>query len=275
METSLRLAVKTFYDFQEMGTRLSNRIKVKSDGTDQKLPENQKESWKMSVRDREIFAKLLEDTIEQKTVVEKFIKIELKKYPIWTEWLKGVKGIAHMMASVIISEYDIYKASTVSKMWQFTGLNPGMIKGKKVKKNKDGSCTIILTDKMVRGDKLTEGFTAPFNTWLKSKMMGVLAESFIKSQSYYAMTHYYPYKQRLENSDKICLSSGKPWKEESKGHRHNAAKRHMIKEFLKDLYYAWRTLEELPTRVPYAEEYLGKKHNSDNKENGYKIAVNE
>jgi hypothetical protein len=34
----------------------------------------------------------------------------------------------------------------------------------------------------------------------------------------------------------------------------------MIKQFLKDLYVHWRTLEGLPVRQPYAEEYLGKVH---------------
>ena len=52
----------------------------------------------------------------------------------------------------------------------------------------------------------------------------------------------------------------KSWKDETKGHRDNAARRYMIKMFLKDLYVVWRTVEGLPVRAPYQEEYLGHKH---------------
>jgi hypothetical protein len=34
----------------------------------------------------------------------------------------------------------------------------------------------------------------------------------------------------------------------------------MVKMFIKDLYAVWRPLHGLDVRVPYAEEYLGKKH---------------
>jgi hypothetical protein len=60
------------------------------------------------------------------------------------------------------------------------------------------------------------------------------------------------YKNRLANEE--------GWKDESDGHRDHAAKRYMVKMFLKDLYVAWRTMEGLPVRVPYQEEYLNHVH---------------
>jgi hypothetical protein len=45
-------------------------------------------------------------------------------------------------------------------------------------------------------------------------------------------------------------------------HRNNAAKRYMIKIFLRELWWHWRTLEGLPTPPDYAEQYLGMKHGS-------------
>jgi hypothetical protein len=45
--------------------------------------------------------------------------------------------------------------------------------------------------------------------------------------------------------------------EASKGHRHNAAMRYMIKRFLVDLYKAWRPLEGLPVAPEYGEGKLG------------------
>ena len=96
--------------------------------------------------------------------------------------------------------------------------------------------------------------------------MGVLADGFIKAQAPYALDYYYPYKERLEQSEKKVKhrSGGKvelmAWKDVSKGHRDMAAKRYMIKMFLKDLYAVWRGLEGLDVREPYQEQYLGHKH---------------
>lgn len=43
----------------------------------------------------------------------------------------------------------------------------------------------------------------------------------------------------------------------TKGHIHNRAKRKVAKLFLSHLWRAWRELEGLPTREPYAKEYMG------------------
>ncbi len=253
---------------------MANRLKLKKDDSSQKKAEK--------VLDKDsipVLREVKEDAQKMEQKLAKAIEAELKELDIWKHFLKDVKGVGPMITGVIISEYDIYIATTVSKMWQFTGLNPGMVKGIKIiaasKYNpsmgkiigefqgRDGKkLAKVLTDEMVRGDKLTPGFVAPFNKWLRTKMVGVLASSFIKCQSEYALLYYYPYKQRLENSENICFTTEKAWKEESKGHRDNAAKRYMIKMFLKDLYVAWRMIEGLEVRAPYQDDYLGHKHSA-------------
>ena len=109
---------------------------------------------------------------------------------------------------------------------------------------------------------MAEGYVAPFNQKLRTALVGVLADGFIKQQNFYCMEFYYPYKQRLEQEENTIIHIGKEtaWKDVSKGHRDRAAKRYMIKMFLKDLYVAWRTIEGLPVREPYQFEYLGHKH---------------
>jgi hypothetical protein len=89
-----------------------------------------------------------------------------------------------------------------------------------------------------------------------------MADGFIKAQSSYCLEFYYPYKMRLEQSHGEVLHVGKekPWKDVTKGHRDRAAKRYMVKMFIKDLYAAWREIEGLPVRKPYQEEYLGHVH---------------
>ena len=89
-----------------------------------------------------------------------------------------------------------------------------------------------------------------FNPFLKTKLMGVLATSFIKqgtSSPYRRM--YNNYKARLENSPEHASKT--------KAHRHAMAMRYMVKRFLSDLYVEWRTLEGLPVAKPYEEEKLG------------------
>jgi hypothetical protein len=214
----------------------------------------------------------------------------LRRFPVWTNFLEEVKGVGTISAGWIVGEFNIYKADTVSKLWQFGGLNPGMVRGMKdilkaeykpemgeiireYEGFKQEKHVIVRTDEMVRGDRLAAGFVAPFNKKLRTALVGVLATSFVRGQTPYALDYYYtmhvpaPRRAelglgRLDASEKICEYSGKPWKEESEGHRDNYARRVMVKAFLRDLYVAWRTMEGLPVRPPYQEEYLGKKHSA-------------
>jgi len=137
-----------------------------------------------------------------------------------------------------------------------------MVKGKKRVEDAAGNVSFVESGEMVRGDRLTPGHVAPFNQKLRTALVGVLADGFIKQQNYYCMTFYYPYKKRLELEESEVLHVGKQvaWRDVSKGHRDRAAKRYMMKMFLKDLYVAWRELEGLPVRAPYQEDYLGHKH---------------
>jgi len=124
-----------------------------------------------------------------------------------------------------------------------------------------GKTKIIVTDTMIRQDKKTIGFLCPYNQWLKSKMLGVLGSSFLKSKSPYS-EYFYNMRDRLLNKDWGIESKNPSDKKKPKAfHQKNAAVRYMIKMFLRDLYVAWRTIEGLPVRSFYEEEYLGKKHN--------------
>lgn len=180
--------------------------------------------------------------------------------------------------------FDIHVATTVSKMWQYAGMNPGLVCGKKsvtqskykpemgdivgeLPPNKEGEKRFVIkTSEMIRGDKLTPGFLSPYNTELKRHLLGVMAPNFIKSKSEYVI-HYYNTKERLSQSERLVdhvKKGGKaeqiPWKDVTKGHRSDAAKRKMVKMFLMDLYAFWREFEGLSVRKPYAEEFLGKVH---------------
>lgn len=222
----IRTIVRTLYDFQDLRIRLAGRLRKKADETDMDMAPDTDEI-DIDPGSLPVVRATWEQMVKWEKELKSVLAAELKGMPIYEQFLKNVKGVGPMMAGVIVSEYDITRAPTVSNLWSFTGLAPGK-------------------DKLVKGKKAT------FNTWLRTKMCGVLAGSFLKCGS--------PYRQFYENM-KTRLENKAPWKDEPKpGHRHRAAIRYMMKMFLRDLYIAWRTVEGLPVRKPYEEEYLGKTH---------------
>lgn len=175
----------------------------------------------------------------------KAIERALDEEPIYNEFLKGVKGCGAAMSGCIISEFDPHKARHVSAFWKYCGYDVAE-DGKGRSRKKEHLVDIEYTDK--DGKKKTKkGIT--FNPWLKSKLY-VLGTCLIKSKGNYKEI-YDGYKHRLENHAN--------WKETSKGHRHNAAIRYMMKIFLQDLWAKWRDLEGLEVTDPYPVAKLGHK----------------
>jgi hypothetical protein len=191
-------------------------------------------------------------------LIEQFLAIEksekdafaslhkiLMEFPIYDTYLKNIRGVGPAMAAVIISEFDISKARYVSSLWKYAGLDVGDDgRGRSRRKEHLTTHTYIAKD---GEEKEKLGIT--FNSFLKTKLVGVLASSFLRSKSPYAEV-YYNTKTRLENHEK--------YKEPNqKAHRHAMAMRKMIKMFLADLYDAWRSLEGLPVERPYYIAKLG------------------
>ena len=185
---------------------------------------------------------------------EKAIQDALDNTEIWNQFLLGVRGVGPLMGGVILSEIDIHKARHVSSLWKLAGIdvapnNDGVMEGRSRKKHH----LVPKTYTNAEGEVIeTVGIT--FNPFLKTKLVGVLADVFIKLGGKYR-TVYDGYKNRLENHPK--------WAEKTKGHRHNAAKRYMIKVFLQDLWLAWRKIEGLPVSEPYAKAKLGINHGGE------------
>ena len=90
-----------------------------------------------------------------------------------------------------------------------------------------------------------------FNPFLKTKLIGVLGSSFVKTNGEYRDI-YDNYKNRISNMPAHA--------EKSKGHLNNMAIRYTVKRFLVDLHRHWRTIEGLPVPSEYSEGKLGMKH---------------
>lgn len=186
----------------------------------------------------------------EKSEDQHFRRLEnvLKEYRIFTEFLDGVKGCGAAMSGVLISEIDIHKAKYPSSVWAYAGLDvAGDGRGRSRKAEH-----LIDVEYTTKDGKQDTRKSITFNPFLKTKLF-VLATCFIKANSPYRKA-YDDYKHRLESHPN--------WQDKTKGHKHNAAMRYMLKMFLKDLYSAWRTIEGLPVSQTYQEAKLGHVHNA-------------
>lgn len=232
------------YDIQKM--RISQGLRAGGDEID--LDEKQKGFMLTASQDLH--------KIEKRCFSE--IGKMLNEHGIYREWLKDQKGVGPAMAGVILSSFDIERANTASAFCAFAGLHVDQQTGKAPKPKK--------------GEKLN------YNPWVRSKLTGVLGDSFLRAGSDWRR-FYDNYKHRKQNERvAVCmLCEGKKVHEGKKcyncngtggpvawgrndAHRHRAAIRYMVKMFLCELWGQWRDLEGLPKRVPYAEEYLGRVH---------------
>ena len=171
----------------------------------------------------------------------------LTDFPIYTEFLKNVRGCGPAMAAVIISEIDIHKARYPSSLHLLAGLDVAPDgKGRSMRKEHLVDREYVDKDGEIKTKK-----SITFKPFLKTKFMGVLSGSFLRSSSPYKVV-YDNYKNRLENHP--------AHQEKTKLHRHNMALRYMMKRFLVDLYVAWRTLEGLEVSEEYQVAKLGIVH---------------
>ena len=289
----LRLLVRSRTNFQSIRIAVDNRLGRKKDKTDQNI-----ESRWESAEDKAMFIDISNAAKRQEEAVAKNLLAVLKRFPIYNEWLSKIKGIKEIGAAWLIGEFDIYRAENRSKMWQFAGFNPDMVRGRKsIKKSKyissmgeyvkdlpdskNGEKRIeIRTWDMVKGDKPTPDFLLPYNGKLKVALIGIIAKGFIvlngekdKNGKVSALSPYRiihdDYKNRIENSTFKTKENKKggrvidvEWRNAEKGHREQASRRKMIKDFIGDFYEAWRSIEGLPVREKYSKEYLGKVHGS-------------
>lgn len=95
-----------------------------------------------------------------------------------------------------------------------------------------------------------------YNPFLKSKLMGVLADGFIKCPGSKYEQIYRNYRNRLDNSPNHYGKTA--------AHKHMAAKRYAIKMFLQDMWVIWRTLEGCEVSEPYPVAKLGMNHHGYN-----------
>lgn len=326
---ALRALVRSFYDGQHLrvivGNRLTANFRVRLgqepgtpgdelDAEAQKIIMELKEHYKrladgLARADRRKWQDLLRkevgiiSTPEELVLTHLYITLEaaetnlghqiaalVKEFPIWGAFLEGVRGVGPILAAIIISELDPHKARNPSSYFRFCGLDVGP-DGRGRSKRAEHLVKRTFTNK--DGEE-AERDSITYNPFIKTKLMGVLGSSFLRSASPYRKL-YDDYKHRMEShpiygtNPQLSLppqeSGPEGEKIESvlegdgeiprtakssdqakgqKAHRHMMATRYMIKIFLIDLWYAMREVEGLPIVSIYAEAKLGMRpHGSD------------
>lgn len=252
-----RRAVRFFYDLQKLRIQSGARGSRKAEHAEAQLSNRAK---KKLDEQSELVKQLERNALWHVTDL-------LKGVPI-AEWCLEIRGLGPTMTGVLLAEIDIARANTPSALWRYCGLSVV-----------DGHA-----DRRKKGEKLS------FNPWLKSKVLKVMGDCFIKSNSPYRK-FYDDYKHRKQSQlvpcdhvafvdtpgkdgkkptrtkkqmtaadCKLCNGTGmKSWGN-SDAHRHNAAMRYMVKQFLLDLWKKWRELEGLPVTDSYAVAKLGMHH---------------
>lgn len=283
MRESMRIVVRGLYDIQKLRIQMGNRIvgnfKVKlGQAPGQSETELDDEGKAILARLRKSYKSITDgvktfpreasfkgdgviDTYSELRLVkglfdleyaeaeqEKTIKSMLSGFVIWNEFLHGVPGVGPLMAGVIISEIDIHKAQYPSSLWAYAGLDVAQDGNGRSRKKEH----LVERDYINKDGEQAKRVGITFNPFLKTKLVGVLASSFLRAGENGYSTVYRDYKNRLENHE--------VHKEKTKGHRHNMAMRYMIKMFLIDLHREWRRLEGLPVSEPYSVAKLGKVH---------------
>lgn len=159
------------------------------------------------------YMKILADEISHFTQLEKL----LKGIPIWDEYLSKIDGVGAAAASVMISEINIFITKYVSSLWAYCGLDTVRVGVYKDAEGKDvtlamtelrcvdpdtesyvtakGNIPVTITD-VGRSKKewclVDREYTAKdgtqktrksitYNPFLKTKMVGVLASSFLRA----------------------------------------------------------------------------------------------
>lgn len=282
----LRSMVRSFYDCQKLriavGNRIVANIRVKlgqdpgTKAADTLSPEGQKlldialldhqrvvdtvalnKTFRRAlnaIRTREngvitdeceyMLIELYKTLLSREKQLEQAVSKMVFKHPVWRRFLKDVKGCGPLMAAVLITAIDPHRADTVSCIWKVAGVD--VAPDGRGRSRRPEHLVVVRYKSKDGEDK--ERLALTFNPFLKTKLLGVLAPSFLIHGGTYRKV-YDDYRRRLDNHV--------VHKNKSRGHKHRMAVRYMIKMFLKDLYPVIRECAGLPVRPPYSEEKLG------------------
>jgi hypothetical protein len=229
------------------------------------------EKGRVSMKKLDLTGSAIISTAAEYALVDSYIALErqeakqfrdltgtLEEIPIYRDYLHSVTGVGPAMAGVLIAFFDPRRAPRVSGFWKYAGLD--VDKGSGRSRREEHLVEREYTD---RNGEIKTRMGVTYNPFLKTKLMGVLGGSFLRSGSEWRNV-YDGYKHRLESDRARQKVSVAVWKKRYKinpeearklwtpGRIHAAATRYMIKMFLAEFWLKWRTMEGLPVTTPLA-----------------------
>lgn len=189
--------------------------------------------------------------------------------PIYQAFLQHERGIGPAMAAVLITYFDPAKARHVSSFWKYAGLDVAQ-DGAARSRRKEHLIERAYTDR--NGNEATR-LSTTYNPWLRMKLLGGLAPSFLRSASP-RRELYDNYRHRITTDASRHKVTVVEWKRAFRagedvrnlwppGRIHKAALRYMVKIFLVDLWTKWREIEGLPVSPTYNEARRGYAHGAE------------
>ena len=273
----LRRDSDVLYDIQEARKRVESRTR--------KMPKTKLAVVRM--KDKETGIELTYTQSEifrlQEDAMTKKIEGKLKMIPIWTEFLSKVRGVGPRLVGYVIGKtmvrfvpvskenllnYSIFQQElaqetrdgkylvptrrgieafdNISKFWAFWGLavRDGEAQRRKKGEKADYNPVNLSTAWKIGGQFVRQGvrYRAEYDRY----KMRITAQ------------RTPPEKCPQYGVNRWCKAKIKEEKKPTcKSHIHNMSKRYAVKQFFKDLWIAWRILEDLPVSEAYVVDVLG------------------
>jgi len=269
-----RIVAGAYYDHQSVRTASMNRIRdvirARVEGIDKSKPEAKKEKksfdkkyadenlpkfldellakQKLTNEEHEYlirFLELAQNALKLENQYKTFMLQYVETEPIYTKFLKHIKGIGPVIACQLIRNFGYCeKFRHVSSLWKLCGLH--VVDGKAPKRQKKQK-----TD---------------YSPRLRAFVWNI-GQSFLRAKTpcYYRL--YLSFKEQEAAKEfpegELAKIYGKPYTEKDTKlrplHVHNRAKRKMEKIFLQHYWVCARELAGLPTDNPWAEKIGHKK----------------
>lgn len=193
----------------------------------------------------------------------------LESIPVYNQFLLKERGIGPAMAAVLITYFDPHKARHVSAFWKYAGLDVAPDGAARSRRKEH----LIERAYVNRNGEQAVRLSTTYNPWLRMKLLGGLAPSFLRSASP-RRELYDNYRTRITTDPDRKKCTVAEWKRAFRaeedvrglwtpGRIHKAALRYMIKLFLLDFWKMWRELEGLPVTESYNEARRGYPHGGE------------
>jgi len=292
------IVIGAYYDYQEIRIGLTNRVRClirqKIEGIDVSKPEDKKEEDekkydkkykdenlhelviqnknKFSETEYEYITSLIEglkNTEKLENGYKKQMQIYVTSEPIYTTFLKDIKGISTILAGNLIKEYKYCENSPhASSLWKMSGLHvvdghaPKPEKGVKLEFNPK-----LRTLCWKIGDSFIKQRTPVYREIYdneKARQLSLMENLKCETCGSRPDEHTFDKTKKTYLCPKpntgIYKYSKSPTPPMRLGHADSRARRKMVKIFVSHYWLKARTIKGLPISLPYAIEKLGHTH---------------